>query len=233
LICQLFHFTIKVNQKAKLQLFMSLNIYFLRHGETSSSIVGGYCGRLDLDLTPEGYQMAEDFANAYENLAWQAIFASPLTRTIATATPLAKKLGMGIQQRDGLKEIAYGNWEGKTPEQVNREYHDEYVEWLADPGWNSPTGGEKGIDIARRSSEVLEEIERNYPSGNVLVVSHKATIRIMLCSLLGIDVGRYRDRIALPVASVAIVEFTNKGPLLKVLGDRSHLRSELRNRQGT
>ena len=212
---------------------MSLTIYFLRHGETTSSVSGGYCGVLDLDLTPEGYQMAEDFANAYQDLPWQAIFASPLTRAIATATPLAKKLGMGIQQRDGLKEIAYGNWEGKTPEQVNLEYHDEYVEWLADPGWNSPTGGEKGIDIARRSSEVLEEIEQNYPSGNVLVVSHKATIRIMLCSLLGIDVGRYRDRISMPVASVTIVEFTDRGPLLKILGDRSHLNPELQAREGT
>lgn len=212
---------------------MSLTIYFLRHGETTSSVTGGYCGILDLDLTKEGYLMAEDFCQAYKDLPWQGIFSSPLSRTIATATPLAKILGMGIQQRDGLREIAYGNWEGKTPQKVNQEYHDEYVRWLADPGWNSPTGGEKGIDIARRSSQVLEEIEQNYSTGNVLVVSHKATIRIMLCSLLGIDIGRYRDRIAMPVASVTVVEFTERGPLLKILADRSHLREDLRNRQGT
>ncbi|BAQ63033.1 alpha-ribazole-5'-phosphate phosphatase [Geminocystis sp. NIES-3708] len=212
---------------------MSLTIYFLRHGETTSSLSGGYCGILDLDLTPEGYLMAEDFCQAYKNLPWQGIFSSPLSRTIATATPIAKTLGMGIQQRDGLREIAYGNWEGKTPQQVNEEYHDEYVRWLADPGWNAPTGGEKGIDIARRSSQVLEEIENNYSSGNVLIVSHKATIRIMLCSLLGIDLGRYRDRIAMGVSSVTVVKFTERGPLLQILGDRSHLRPELRARHGT
>jgi probable phosphoglycerate mutase len=212
---------------------MSLTIYFLRHGETTSSVSGGYCGILDLDLTEEGYLMAQDFCQAYKNLPWQGIFSSPLSRTIATATPLAKTLGMGIQQRDGLREIAYGNWEGKTPQEVNQEYHDEYVRWLADPGWNAPTGGEKGIDIARRSSQILEEIEQNYSNGNVLVVSHKATIRIMLCSLLGIDIGRYRDRIAMPVASVTVVEFTERGPLLKILADRSHLREDLKNRHGT
>ena len=65
---------------------------------------------------------------------------------------------------------------------------------------------------------VLEEIERTLPSGNVLVVSHKATTRIMLCSLLGIDVGRYRDRISLAVAALSIVEMTKQGPLLKVGG---------------
>jgi probable phosphoglycerate mutase len=142
-------------------------------------------------------------------------------------------VGLNPHLRDGLKEIAYGQWEGKTPEEVNRQFHDEYVSWLADPGWYSPTAGERGIDIARRSSVVLDEIEQKHPTGNVLVVSHKATTRIMLCSLLGIDVGRYRDRISLSVAALSIVEMTKQGPLLKVLGDRTHLQESLRLRPGT
>ncbi|MGZ3597505.1 MAG: histidine phosphatase family protein, partial [Syntrophales bacterium] len=96
-----------------------------------------------------------------------------------------------------------------------------------------PTGGQKGIDIARRSSLVLEEIEKNSTTGNVLVVSHKGTIQIMLCSLLGIDVGRFRDRISLPVASISIVEITLHGPLVHMMGDRSYLREHLRRRVGT
>jgi broad specificity phosphatase PhoE len=146
---------------------------------------------------------------------------------------LCDAVGLEMQLRDGLKEIAYGRWEGKTPAEVNRQFHDEYVSWLADPGWNAPSGGERGVDIARRSSMVLDEIERTYPAGNILVVSHKATTRIILCSLLGIDVGRYRDRISMPVASVSVVEMMEQGPLLKLLGDRSHLRESLRLRPGT
>jgi broad specificity phosphatase PhoE len=138
-----------------------------------------------------------------------------------------------MQLKEGLKEIAYGQWEGKTPEDINREFHDDYVRWLTDPGWNAPTGGQRGIDIARRSSLVLEEIEKTYTTGNVLVVSHKATTRIMLCSLLGIDVGRFRDRISMPVASISIVEMAPHGPLLHRMGDRSHLREHLRGREGT
>ncbi len=172
---------------------MSLIIYFLRHGETTASQTGGYCGTLDPDLTPEGYQMAEDFADSYKSLPWGAVFSSPLRRAVATAKPLCEAAGIRMQLKEGLREIAYGQWEGKTPDEVNREFHDTYVRWLADPGWNAPTGGERGIDIARRSSLVLEEIEKTYTTGNVLVVSHKATTRIMLCSLLGIDVGRFRD----------------------------------------
>lgn len=211
---------------------MSLTLYFLRHGETTASRKGGYCGTLDVELTPEGKQMAADFATAYKSLPWTAVFVSPMGRTQATAKPLCEAVGIEMQLRDGLKEIAYGKWEGKSPEEVDRDFHDEYIRWLNDPGWNSPTGGEKGVDIARRSFSVIEEIEKNHPTGNVLVVSHKATIRIMLCLLLGIDVGRFRDRIGMPVASISIVEYGQRGPLLRVLGDRSHLREELRQRHG-
>jgi broad specificity phosphatase PhoE len=211
---------------------MNLTIYFLRHGETAASRTGGYCGALDPDLTAEGQEMAKDFAAAYKGVAWEAVFCSPLKRTVATADPLCEAVGLAPQLRAGLKEITYGEWEGMTPDDVDRQFHDEYVRWLADPGWNAPSGGEKGVDIARRSSVVLEGIEGAHHSGNVLVVSHKATIRIMLCSLLGIDIGRYRDRLAVPVASLCVVEMTERGPLLKSLGDRSHLREALRLRPG-
>jgi broad specificity phosphatase PhoE len=212
---------------------MSLTLYFLRHGETTSSRTGGYCGTLDPDLTPEGYQMAEDFADAYKSLPWTAVFSSPLRRAVATAKPLCEAAGIRMQLKEGLRETAYGQWEGKNPEEVNRKFHDSYVRWLADPGWNAPTGGERGIDIARRSSLVIEEIEQTCGTGNVLVVSHKATTRIMLCFLLGIDVGRFRDRINMPVASISIVEMAVHGPLLHMMGDRAYLREHLRKRVGT
>jgi broad specificity phosphatase PhoE len=203
---------------------MTLKIYFIRHGETVASKTDDFCGTSDVELTPEGHMMAKDFANAYQHLSWKAIYCSPMRRTIATAKPICDLIGMEMQLRNGLKEIDFGEWEGKTPARVNREFHDEYVRWQSEPGWNAPPGGERAIDIARRSSEVIEEIENNHAEGNVLVVSHKATIRIMLCSLLGIDVGRYRDRIHMPVAAVSLLEFNQQGPRLIKLSDRSHLK---------
>ena len=212
---------------------MSVTLHFLRHGETRSSQSGSFCGVLDLDLTPEGHQMAADFAAAYRAQAWEAVYCSPLRRGLDTARPLCDALGLEMRRRDGLMEIAYGAWEGMTQEVVNRQFHDDYVRWLADPGWNAPNGGERGVDVARRGSIVLDEILRTHRAGNVLVVSHKATIRVMLCSLLGIDFGRYRDRIDAPVASLAVVEMTERGPLLRRLADRAHLRDTLRARPGT
>jgi broad specificity phosphatase PhoE len=212
---------------------MSLKIYFLRHGETDYSQTGSYCGDLDVELTPEGIQMAEAFATTYRSLNWEAAYVSPMKRTIATAKPVCDAVGLEMQIRPGLKEISYGEWEGKTPEFVKQNYSEDYMHWLAEPAWNPPTGGETAVQIASRASLVVAEIEETYSSGNVLVVSHKATLRIILCSLMGIDLGRYRDRINILTASLSIVKFDRHGPLLEVLGDRYHIPQEIRDRPGT
>ena len=87
---------------------MSLIIYFLRHGETTASQTGGYCGALDPDLTPAGYQMTEDFADAYKSHPWVAVFSSLLRRAVATAKPLCEAAEICMQLKEGLKEIAFG-----------------------------------------------------------------------------------------------------------------------------
>ena len=132
-----------------------------------------------------------------------------------------------------LNEIGYGKWEGLSKETVEREFHDDYIRWLADPAWHAPTEGELAVMIARRGLQAIEEIRKRYSDGNILVVSHKATIRIILCSLLGIDVGRFRYRLGCPVGSVSLVEFTSEGPLLHTLADRSYLSEALRSLPGT
>ena len=213
---------------------MSLTLHLLRHGQTALSREDVFCGSgLDPELTPEGMEMAHAFAKAYREVEWRAVYTSSLRRSITSAQPLCDAVGINPQPRAELNEIAYGKWEGLTREHVSKEYHDEYISWLADPAWHEPTGGESAILIARRALHVIEEIEKQFADGNVLIVSHKATIRIILCSLLGIDVGRFRYRLACPVGSVSKVEFTSNGPMIKALADRSHLSEDLRSLRGT
>lgn len=213
---------------------MSLTIYFLRHGQTELSREDKFCGSgLNPQLTADGDAMAQAFATTYRNTPWRAIYTSKLQRAISTGKPLADACEIPTQVRADLNEIAYGEWEGMTKDAVDASHHDDYINWLADPAWHAPTGGELAIEIARRGLRAIEEIEREHEEGNVLVVSHKATIRIMLCSLLGIDVGRFRYRLACPVGSLSVVEFTRAGPLLQSLADRSHLSESLRALPGT
>jgi broad specificity phosphatase PhoE len=213
---------------------VSLKLYLLRHGQTAYSRDNAFCGAgLDPELTPDGTAMAASFARAYRAVPWRAIYASPLRRTAATAQPLCDAIGTKMELREELLEIRYGKWEGKSVETVSAEFHDDYLRWSADPAWNAPTDGEPSVAIARRALQVVEEIKQRFADGNVLIVSHKATIRIILCSLLGIDVGRFRYRLACPVGSVSVIEFTSEGPLLHSLADRAHLDAHLRSSRGT
>jgi probable phosphoglycerate mutase len=212
---------------------MGLEIYLLRHGETEYSQRGAYCGALDAELTAAGQQMAQAFADAYHPLAWTEIYVSPMRRAIATAQPLCTALGLPMQIRDGLREISYGDWEDREQDDVRTHHEQDYLRWLAEPAWNPPTNGETAVQVASRALPIITEIEAKHKTGKVLVVSHKATIRIILCSLMGIDIGRYRDRIDAPAASISVVKFDIHGPMLKVLGDRNYMPAALRGRAGT
>lgn len=214
---------------------MALTLYLLRHGETIYSRSGGFCGNLDPELTPEGNQMAQAFADAYKALPWAGVYVSPMRRTVATARPLCNAVGIEMRLRDGLKEIAYGDWEGRTADDVAQSHPDDYHHWMTEPAWNAPTGrdGETAIQVANRASAVVAEILETVSDGNVLIVSHKATIRILLCGFLGIDLGRYRDRMNAPAGSVSCVRIGNYGPLLETLADRSHMSEALRSLLGT
>jgi broad specificity phosphatase PhoE len=211
-----------------------MTLYFLRHGQTTLSRDDNFCGSgLDPELTAEGLQMAQAFARYYQSKSWAAIYTSSLRRTMQTAQPLCELLQMKPEARDDLQEIAYGQWEGLSKEIVAEKFKDDYVKWLSDPARNAPTGGELATTVAERGLRVISEIRERFAEGNVLVVSHKATIRILLCSLLGIDVGGFRYRFACPVSSLSTVELTAHGPMLQTLADRSHLDERLKSLPGT
>jgi probable phosphoglycerate mutase len=213
---------------------MTLTLYLLRHGQTELSRDDTFCGSgLDPELTSDGHQMAKAFAEAYSTTHWEAVYTSNLRRTISTAQPLCERINVISKARAELNEIGYGQWEGLTKTAVNEKFHDDYIRWLADPAWHSPTGGELAVAIARRGMQLIEEITEQCSTGNVLIVSHKATIRIILCALLGVDVGRFRYRFVCPTGSVSLVEFSAEGPLLHALADRSHFSDELKTLPGT
>ena len=177
--------------------------------------------------------MADSFAAAYRSVRWTAIYSSPLSRAVVTATPLAEAVGVPIQTRDGFAEIDYGQWDGLTAAQVSERFHVEYERWTADPAWNPPTGGETAVALAQRVTRELERIAALHDDGNVLIVAHKATIRVAICALLGVDVGRFRYRFDCPVGSVTIIEFREHGPFAFAIADRSHLDARQRALEGT
>lgn len=208
---------------------MNLTLYFLRHGQTAHSRDDVFCGSgTDAPLTTEGVEMAKQFAVAYAGVPWEGIYCSPQTRAQQTIRPLAERLESNLQIREGLCEISYGDWENCPVPSISKQFPETYLAWTDDPSRNAPPGGENAHQIAARGRMVLEEIRQRHQGGKVLIVSHKATIRVMISDLLGLDLQYYRYRLSCPVCSLSMVEFTERGPLLRSLADREHLSKELR-----
>jgi len=94
-----------------------------------------------------------------------------------------------------------------TRRQVEEKFPAEAATWEEDPYTFAPEGGESGLAVTARALPVLVEIVRTHPNQNVIIVSHKATIRLLLSSLLGFDPRRYRDNLDQSPAALNIVDF--------------------------
>lgn len=215
-----------------------LSLYLVRHGQTDFSAHNRFCGSIDPPLNATGVAMAEALGARYgagpsAGERWRAIYASPLVRTQQTAAPTARAAGIGLTIEDGLREIAYGEWEGRPEADVQREDSARFAAWAAHPGHVAPPGGESGYDIAARAMAAIGRIRAAHSDGKVLVVSHKATLRVIICALTGIDVDLFRIRVAQKTCAISIIDFKSSGPLLQVLGDTSHLPPELLAGDGT
>ena len=198
-------------------------LMLVRHGATAATEEDRFSGSSSAELSDEGRWQA---ARLGERLARQnvaAIYASPLSRAMETARIIAGHCHLDLQPRDGLREIGHGHWEGLQRVDVERRFPDEYHAWEADPFTFAPAGGESGVSVLARALPVIREIVTAHPGEQILVVSHKATLRLILSSLLGFDSRGYRDRLDQSPACLNVLDF--RDPVrarLMLFNDTSH-----------
>ena len=198
-------------------------IFLVRHGATILTAEDRFAGSTNVPLSDEGREQVSRLAQRLSRGKISAVYASPMERTLETAAILARPHTLEVQPRDGLREISHGHWEGLTRGEVEEKFPGEADNWDADPFTFAPPGGESGLAVTARALPVLLDIVRANPGANVLVVSHKATIRLLLSSLLGFDPRRYRDNLDQSPAALNIVDF--KDPVrarLTLFNDTSH-----------
>lgn len=202
-------------------------IFLVRHGATVLTAEDRFAGETNVELSEEGRAQTRRLAHRLTSEKIGAVYASPLGRTVETASILAAPHKLELQTRDGLREISHGRWEGMTRREVEKQFPEEAEGWENDPFTFAPQGGESGLAVTARALPVLIEIVRAHPAQCVLVVSHKATIRLLLSSLLGFDPRRYRDNLDLKPAALSIVDFkdTTRARLM-LFNDTSHYSTE-------
>src|SRR3954467_5281144 len=198
-------------------------VFMVRHGATVLSAEDRFAGATDVELSDEGREQTRRLSARLSREKVNAAYASPLGRTVETATILAAPHKLEVQTRDGFCEINHGRWEQMTRREVEEKFPEEAAEWEKDPYTFAPLGGESGLAVTARALPALIELVRKHSGENILVVSHKATIRLLLSSLLGFDPRRYRDNLDQSPCALNIVDF--KDPVrarLTLFNDISH-----------
>ena len=195
----------------------------IRHGATVLSAEDRFAGATDVALSDEGREQTSRLADRLSGEHFVAVYASPLSRTMETAGILAAPHRLPVQARDGLREINHGRWEQMTRREVEQKFPAEAAEWERDPYTFAPVGGESGLQVTARALPVLIELVRQHPAENILVVSHKGTIRLLLSSLLGFDPRRYRDNLDQKPAALNIIDFRDpERSRLTLFNDTAH-----------
>jgi probable phosphoglycerate mutase len=202
-------------------------VFLVRHGATVLTDEDRFAGETDVQLSDVGRAQAGRLSIRLTDTNIAAIYASDLGRTMETAGILAKPHNLEVQPRPGLREISHGHWEKMTRKEVEAQYPDEAREWNEDPYTFAPAGGESGLAVTARALPALIDLVRNHAGQNIIVVSHKATIRLLLSSLLGFDPRRYRDNLDQSPAALNIVDFKDcTRARLTLFNDTSHYETE-------
>lgn len=198
-------------------------VYLVRHGATALTTEDKFSGADGVDLSDDGRHQAAKLGERLAGEGITAAYSSPLSRALDTAHLISDRMGFAPQTRDGLREISHGHWEGLSRREVESRFASEYTTWESDPFTFAPEGGESGLAVLARALPVIREIVAAHEGQRVLVVSHKATLRLILSSLLGIDERGYRDRLEQSPGCLNIVDF--KDPVrarLMLFNDISH-----------
>lgn len=190
-----------------------LTFYFIRHGKTVWNTEGLMQGHGDSPLTEEGVNGAEKTGVALNHIPFVAAYSCVLKRTIATASHIIGERDIPLFHHQGLNEQYFGTWEGQ-PVDTLRE-HPEFQQLIKDPAnYNAVSNrGETYEQLAERAMKALDDIIKVHNYGNILIVSHGHTLRLLLALLNGATWKNHRDEdksVSLINASISVVHYDDK-----------------------
>lgn len=196
---------------------MSRQLILVRHGETVHNVANISQGWSDSELSERGQAQIARLAERLKAAGAQALYSSPLNRALTTARAVAEATGLEIQTLDGLREMYYGDWEGRSFFDVRKADEAFYHRWIADPDCPCP-GGESHNQLRERVYAALTSIADE----RAIVVSHGTAIRIAATALLNLPVLTSRH-FAQDNASINIFEWRrDQRWVLRLWNDTSH-----------
>jgi alpha-ribazole phosphatase len=192
-------------------------VLLVRHAEPDESMRGRCYGRLDVELSPAGLRHVAAIAEALREEEVAAVYTSPLRRALATARALAAPHGLDPIARDGLRELDFGELEGKRYEEIALEHAELYRSWIEDPASVRFPGGEGLVDLRARVLPELAGIRGRHEGEAVTVVAHGGVGRVVLADALQLPDTSF-FRLDQPYGALSVVDWIEDMPIVRVAG---------------
>lgn len=195
-------------------------LYLVRHGEAEANREMRYLGRRDDPLTERGRRQAAAFAPLFEAIPVEKVLSSPLSRCRDTAAVVAAASRVPLEVDLRLLEMDFGDWEGRTRDEVRGADPAGLAAWEADPEGVGPPGGESLGDVRGRVLALVDELSA-MPEDEVAIVSHVGPLKILLCEAVGLGLAAAR-RMFLDPGTVSVVDW-GPIPVLRLFNSHAHL----------
>lgn len=194
-------------------------IYIVRHCETKLNGEDRFVGSTDDEeamLNKKGISQAKKLAEFFKDKNIIRIYSSPLKRCLQTANAIKGDSNLFIEVEDDLREMDYGKWEKMKREDIEKQYNQEYKDYIDKPNFTLPGSKESPGKVEKRIIRFLKTIAKFHESQKpnptaIVVVTHKTVGRIMINYILKkqkMGKKHYRD-IKMENGSVTTVLFDN------------------------
>ncbi|WP_181350288.1 histidine phosphatase family protein [Thalassobacillus sp. CUG 92003] len=162
-----------------------ITLYIIKHGETSWNKQGRIQGEEDSPLTKHGRYECQKLSEYLSETPFQALYASPSTRTVETADYIRGSRRIPVHYEEDLREINHQKWAGMTYNEIEKTDRELLHLYRNQPEEYQPEGGESLHNLKERVGKAIERIETDQLSGNVLVVTHQVAIRSLINFIKG------------------------------------------------
>lgn len=205
---------------------MTTRVWLIRHSEPERRVRGRCYGSLDVALSPEGRNQMEQVARELKTEPLAAIYSSPQLRAKESARILASHHACCYEENPGLREFNFGDFEGKTYDEIAELYPDLYRQWMDSPTTICFPNGESFPEMRVRVLEALKTILHQRDGQTVAIVTHGGVIRIAIAWVLDMP-DQYLFRLAQDYAAMNLLTWVDGIPRVESLNHKSFTKSLL------
>lgn len=196
-------------------------LLLIRHGENDYTKTGRLAGWTPgVSLNAAGQKQAQALAERLQAAPLKALYSSPLERAQETAAPLAALKHLPVTIVEGVGEVRYGQWQGRSLKSVARTKLWRTVQGL--PSAMQFPEGETFRAVQTRAVEAVEQLARAHPKDLIAVFTHGDVVKLLVAHYLGLPLDLFQ-RIMIATASVTVLRLGHGHPVLVKLNDTGRL----------